>query len=64
MSPESGELATVWLAKAHSDLETARLLITGSEKHLDPGSYHGQQVAGKALKASGTFAVWSERLPM
>lgn len=51
MSAESRELARVWLAKAHSDLATARLLITGLEKHLDTGSYHCQQAAEKALKA-------------
>ena len=39
MSPESLELAKVWLAKAHSDLATARLLIKGSERYLDTGSY-------------------------
>jgi HEPN domain-containing protein len=51
MSPESRDLAGIWLVKAHSDLATARLLITGSEKHLDTGSYHCQQAAEKALKA-------------
>ena len=51
MSPESLDLAKVWLAKAHSDLATARLLITGGERHLDTGSYHCQQAAEKAIKA-------------
>ena len=51
MSPESLDLAKVWLAKAHSDLATARLLITGSERYLDTGSYHCQQAAEKAIKA-------------
>ena len=51
MSPESVELARGWLAKARSDLETARLLINGKEKHFDTGSYHCQQAAEKALKA-------------
>lgn len=50
MSPESLELARAWLAKAHSDLATARLLITGSERYLDTGSYHCQQAAEKAIK--------------
>jgi HEPN domain-containing protein len=45
MSPESLELAKVWLAKAQSDLATARLLIKGSERYLDTGSYHCQQAA-------------------
>jgi HEPN domain-containing protein len=51
MSPESIELARMWLAKARSDLATAHLLIKGEEKHLDTGSYHCQQAAEKALKA-------------
>lgn len=51
MSPESLALAKVWLAKAQSDLATARLLITGSERYLDTGSYHCQQAAEKAIKA-------------
>lgn len=50
MAPESLELARAWLAKAHSDLATARLLINGEEKYLDTGSYHCQQAAEKALK--------------
>jgi HEPN domain-containing protein len=45
------DLAKVWLAKAHSDLATARLLITGGERYLDTGSYHCQQAAEKAIKA-------------
>ena len=49
-SPESLELAQAWLAKAGSDLETAILLITGDQKHLDTGSYHCQQAAEKELK--------------
>lgn len=51
MSPESYEIAKIWLAKASSDLATARLLITGNEQHLDTGSYHCQQAAEKAIKA-------------
>lgn len=51
MSPESLELATIWLAKAQSDLATARLLIKGAERHLDTGSYHCQQAAEKSIKA-------------
>jgi len=51
MSPESLELAKSWLAKAQSDLATARLLIKGEERYLDTGSYHCQQAAEKAIKA-------------
>lgn len=51
MTPESYELANVWLAKAQSDLDTARILINGSEQHLDTGCFHCQQTAEKALKA-------------
>jgi HEPN domain-containing protein len=51
MSPESRELGGRWLIKAQSDLASARLLITGSEKHLDTGSFHCHQTAEKALKA-------------
>ena len=51
MSPESFKLAKIWLAKAHSDLATAKLLIQGAERHLDTGSYHCQQAAEKAIKA-------------
>lgn len=51
MSPESHELARIWLAKAQSDLATARLLIHGAERYLDTGSYHCQQAAEKAIKA-------------
>ena len=56
MSPESHRLAAVWLAKARSDLATARLLIVGGEPHLDTGSYHCQQAAEKALKCWLTAA--------
>jgi HEPN domain-containing protein len=56
MSPESLELAKVWLAKAQSDLATARLLIKGSERYLDTGSYDCQQAAEKAIKAWLTAA--------
>lgn len=51
MTPESWELAHVWLEKARSDLATARVLICGAERHLDTGSYHCQQAAEKAIKA-------------
>lgn len=51
MSPESHDLAKIWLAKAQSDLATAKLLIHGTERYLDTGSYHCQQAAEKAIKA-------------
>jgi len=51
MSPESLDLAKAWLAKSHSDLATAELLICGDERYLDTGCYHCQQAAEKALKA-------------
>lgn len=56
MSSESLELAKIWLAKAQSDLATAKLLIKGSERYLDTGSYHCQQAAEKAIKAWLTAA--------
>ena len=56
MSPESHELAKIWLAKAQSDLATARLLIKGQERYLDTGSYHCQQASEKAIKAWLTAA--------
>lgn len=55
-NPESIRLARVWLAKAQSDLATARLLLLGAEKHLDTGSYHCQQAGEKALKSYLTAA--------
>lgn len=51
MPPEWIEAAKVWLAKAGSDLATARILIEGDPKHLDTGVYHCQQTAEKAIKA-------------
>lgn len=51
MTPEFHYLAGAWLAKAQSDLATARLLIIGDEPYFDTGCYHGQQAAGKAIKA-------------
>jgi len=43
--------AKVWLTKAKSDIETARILILGSDRHCDTGVYHCQQGAEKSLKA-------------
>lgn len=51
MAPEWLASGRVWLAKAQSDLQSARILIAGAEKHLDTGSYHCQQSTEKALKA-------------
>jgi len=51
MAPEWLSMARIWLAKSQSDLQSAQILIEGSEKHLDTGSYHCQQSAEKALKA-------------
>jgi len=47
----SRQAANAWIFKAKSDLDSARLLITGNERHLDTGSYHCQQAAEKSLKA-------------
>ena len=51
MTPDYAEAVAAWLAKAKSDLDTAKVLIRGDEPHLDTGSYHCQQAAEKALKA-------------
>ena len=51
MSAESEALARSWMVKAKGDLAVARLLIEGSEPHLDSGVYHCQQAAEKSLKA-------------
>jgi hypothetical protein len=51
MTPESHHLECAWLAKAESDLATARLLIIGEEPYFDTGCYHCQQAADKAIKA-------------
>jgi len=51
MGPEEKRLARAWMQKARSDFASARLLITGPERHLDTGVYHCQQAAEKALKA-------------
>jgi len=50
MTPEYREAVASWLAKARSDLASARILIKGSEPHLDTGTYHCHQAAEKALK--------------
>ena len=50
-SPESLELARVWMQKAQHDLEVARLLIVDQKRLLDIAVYHCQQCAEKAFKA-------------
>jgi len=47
-----------WLIKAKSDLESARILATASQPHVDTALYHCQQGAEKALKG---FLVYKER---
>src|SRR4051794_4600414 len=51
MSPESREIGGRWLIKAQSDFASGCLLLNGSDKHLDTGSYHCHQTAEKTLKA-------------
>lgn len=55
MTPDYAEMVLAWLAKARSDLATARILIEGNERHLDTGTYHCQQAAEKALKGWLTY---------
>ena len=51
MGDRKGELVAAWMAKATSDLETARLLIREKRRLLDVAVYHCQQAAEKAIKA-------------
>lgn len=51
MGSENQSLVSAWVAKARSDLDTARILICGEERHFDTGVYHCQQAAEKSLKA-------------
>lgn len=51
MTTNYAAVVSSWLAKAKSDLDTARVLIQGTELHLDTGIYHCHQAAEKALKA-------------
>jgi HEPN domain-containing protein len=44
-------LVRAWMAKARSDLGTARKLALGPDAYLDTAIYHCQQAAEKALKA-------------
>ena len=50
MTQEYLQVVRAWLAKAESDLASAKLLIGNDDPHLDTGSYHCQQAAEKALK--------------
>jgi HEPN domain-containing protein len=45
------ELAHAWLAKAASDLRSARILADADDPPLDAAVYHCQQAAEKAVKA-------------
>lgn len=51
MNEAKQRFVLAWLAKAKSDLLTARLLIAEENRLLDVGVYHCQQAAEKALKA-------------
>lgn len=44
-------LVRAWMAKARSDLGTARKLASGPDAYLDTAIYHCQQAAEKAIKA-------------
>jgi HEPN domain-containing protein len=44
-------LVRAWIAKARSDLGTARKLASGPDSYLDTAIYHCQQAAEKAIKA-------------
>jgi HEPN domain-containing protein len=44
-------LVRAWMAKARSDLGTAKKLAQGPDVYLDTAIYHCQQAAEKAIKA-------------
>ena len=44
-------LVRAWMAKARSDLGTAKKLAGGPDAYLDTAIYHCQQAAEKAIKA-------------
>ncbi len=50
LTPEYQSVVDSWLAKADSDLASAKILIEGDEPHYDTGCYHCQQSAEKSLK--------------
>lgn len=49
------EWVRMWLAKAHSDLRSARALLALDEPATDTAVYHCQQAAEKALKGYLAF---------
>lgn len=51
MVDPKAKLVRAWMAKARSDLGTARKLATGPDAYLDTAIYHCQQAAEKAIKA-------------
>ena len=51
MDDPAARQSAQWLAKAESDLASAKILLFGAEKHLDTGLYHCQQAVEKTLKA-------------
>ena len=51
MDDSHRELLRSWLAKAASDLRTARILGAAEDAPLDTAIYHCQQCAEKAVKA-------------
>lgn len=54
------DLARGWLAKAVSDIHTARLLVTSSGPY-DTACFHAQQAIEKALK--GFLALHRQPIP-
>lgn len=51
MVDAKAKLVRAWMAKARSDLGTARKLASGPDAYLDTAIYHCQQAAEKAIKA-------------
>jgi len=51
MVDPKGALVRAWMAKARSDLGTARKVASGPDAYLDTAIYHCQQAAEKAIKA-------------
>ena len=49
-----------WIAKAISDLRSAKKLLKDDDKTLDTAAYHTQQCVEKTLKA---FLVFNKQLP-
>jgi HEPN domain-containing protein len=55
MDDTKREWVRSWLAKAHSDLRSARALLALTEPATDTAVYHCQQAAEKALKGYLAF---------